>query len=368
MPHTSVIHYRATRAQSRIHIARGALERLGPLLRSEFRPPRVVLVSDANVAALWGAPAERSLARSGFAVNTIVVPPGEPTKSPRHLERLWALFSELGHDRESAVVALGGGVVGDLAGFAAASWHRGVAWVAVPTSLLAQVDSSVGGKTGIDLPSGKNLVGAFHQPRLVVADPNVLATLPERHLRAGLAEVVKCGMAVDAGLFGWIERQAPRLLARDPSALEEAVWRSVRIKARVVRADERERPGGGRTALNYGHTAGHALEACLGYRGLLHGEAVAVGMRIAAELSQQVAGLGPGERARQDELLDRLGLVARIPRLPVGEMLAAMSHDKKRRNGMIRWVLTPRLGHASVPRLVPGRRVAAALIHAGARA
>jgi 3-dehydroquinate synthase len=337
-------------------------------MREEFGPRRVALVSDANVAALWGERVRRALTGSGFAVEPLVVPAGETTKSLRHLGRLWDLLARIGHDRQGVVVALGGGVVGDLAGFAAASWLRGVEWVAVPTSLLAQVDSSVGGKTGIDLPAGKNLAGAFHQPRLVVIDPGVLSTLPERHLRAGLAEVIKCGMAVDAGLFTWLEAHAERLLAREPAALTEAIRRSVRVKAAVVRADEHERPGGARTALNYGHTVGHALETCLGYRRLLHGEAVAVGMRIAAGLSEALAGLPASDRTRQDRLLDRVGLSARIPGVAVGALLDAMARDKKRRNGMIRWVLTPRLGHASVPRLIPGRRVAAALIHAGARA
>ncbi|TMQ49485.1 MAG: 3-dehydroquinate synthase [Candidatus Eisenbacteria bacterium] len=325
-----------------------------------------MVVSDSTVAALHGPLALRSLRRSGVAAELVTVPHGERSKSLRHLERLWAIFAELGLDRGGAVVALGGGVVGDLAGFAAATWLRGVPWVCVPTTVLAQVDSSIGGKTAVDLPHGKNLVGAFHQPAGVLVDPAILGTLPDRQLRAGLAEAVKTGMAVDGPLFLWLERHVERLLAGSPEALGEAVTRSLRAKARVVRADERE--GGRRAALNYGHTLGHALEAAGGYRGLLHGEAVAIGMRVAAGLSVRFAGLPPAARRRQDALLDSLRLPGRIPGTPLAKLLDAMSRDKKRRDGKIRWVLTPRMGHASVPRLISARWVEAALIEAGARA
>jgi 3-dehydroquinate synthetase len=265
------------------------------------------------------------------------------------------------------VVALGGGVIGDLAGFAAATYLRGVPWVGVPTSLLAQVDSSVGGKTGIDLGAGKNLAGAFHQPAGVLVDPRVLATLPARHRRAGLAEVVKMGMAVDAGLFRFCERHVGALAAGEPAALAEAVRRAIRAKARVVLADERERDGGPRTALNLGHTLGHALEAALGYRRLLHGEAVAVGLRAATALSVRTAGLPVAERARLESLLDALGLPRRMPPLPIARLLAPMARDKKRARAGVRWVLTPRVGSASVPRLISGHLVRAVLLEAGAR-
>jgi 3-dehydroquinate synthase len=259
------------------------------------------------------------------------------------------------------------GVVLDLAGFAAATWLRGVRWVGVPTSLLAQVDASVGGKTAVDLPQGKNLAGAFHHPALVVIDAEVLATLPARQVRAGLAEVVKMGMAVDAGLFRWLERHADDLAAADLTGLERAVERAVAAKLAVVRRDPREREGGARTALNYGHTLGHAIEAASGFRGLHHGEAVAVGMRAAAELSMRVAGLDPRARARQDALLDRLGLPRRMPPTPIARVLRAMASDKKGRGSEIRWVLTPQMGRASVPRPIASQLVKAVVLRLGAR-
>jgi len=256
-------------------------------------------------------------------------------------------------------------VVGDLAGFAAATWLRGVPWVAVPTTLLSQVDSSIGGKTAVDLPEGKNLAGAFHQPAGVLIDAETLETLASRQVRAGLAEVVKMGMAVDAALFRWCERERDALAGGLPSALAQAAERAVRAKAGVVRRDERE--AGPRTALNFGHTTGHALEAALGYRKLLHGEAVALGMRVAARLSVSEAGLADRDRARLEALLDRLRLPRRLPPLAVRALLAAMRHDKKRTRAGVRWVLTPRVGFASVPRLISGRLVRAALLAAGAR-
>jgi 3-dehydroquinate synthase len=240
-----------------------------------------------------------------------------------------------------------------------------VPWVGVPTTLLAQVDSSVGGKTAVDLPEGKNLAGAFHQPAGVLIDAKTLVTLPARHVRAGLAEVVKMGMAVDAGLFRWCERNLAELARREPAALAEAAERGVRAKARVVLRDERER--GSRTALNFGHTLGHALEAALGYRRLLHGEAVALGMRVASRLSVAAARLDPADADRMEHILDTLRLPRRLPPVPHTRLAAAMRLDKKRRGGDVLWVLTPRVGFASVPRRIAGRLVRAALLEAGAR-
>jgi 3-dehydroquinate synthase len=279
---------------------------------------------------------------------------------------LWQALGSAGIGRRDAVIALGGGVVGDLAGFAAATWLRGVAWIGVPTTVLAQADSSVGGKTGVDLASGKNLVGAFHAPAGVLVDPALLSTLTPRQRRNGLAEIVKMGFVVDRGLFVWAERHAAALAAGRPAALETAIARAIRAKARVVRRDEREREGGARTALNFGHTLGHAIEAARGYRGLLHGEAIAVGMRVAATLSVEFDGLKDDERRRLERVLDRLGLPARMPPTPIGDLLAAMSSDKKRGRAGVRWVLTPRIGHASVPRSISGQRVRSALLAAGA--
>ncbi len=363
------LRYPGTPAISRVRIERGGLARLGALTRAATGARRAVVVSDARVAALHGATARRGLERAGLATDLIIVPPGERSKSPARLAALWDGLAALDLTRRDALVALGGGVVGDLAGFAAATFLRGLPWVCVPTTVLAQVDSSVGGKTAVDLAAGKNLAGAFHQPAAVLIDPDTLATLPARQRRAGLAEVVKAGMAVDAALFRWAERHAEPLAAARPAALEQAVARAVRAKARVVRADEREREGGRRTALNYGHTLAHAIEAARGYRGILHGEAVAIGMRAAAALSVQLAGLSEAARARQDALLDRLGLPARMPKhTPLARLLEAMRHDKKRAPAGPRWVLTTRVGHASVPRLISGRLVRSALLQAGAEA
>jgi len=361
-----LLEFAPVRSRSRIRIARSGLERLGAFVRETTRAEQVVLVTDARVGALHGGTAERSLRRDGIAVATVRVPRGEGAKRAPVLARLWDAFAASRLDRGGAVVALGGGVVGDLAGFAAATWLRGVPWVAVPTTVLAQVDASVGGKTAIDLASGKNLVGAFHQPAGVLVDPATLATLPPRQRRSGLAEVVKTGFAVDRALWDWLELQLDALDRGEPAALAGAVERSIRAKARVVLADERERPGGGRTALNFGHTLGHAIEASLGYRRLLHGEAVAIGMRAAAWLSVRVAGLAPESHVRLEAALDHLGLPARMPRVGIERLLKALRQDKKRANGEVRWVLTPRIGDASVPRAVESRLVRAALAFAGA--
>ncbi|HEY6866211.1 MAG TPA: 3-dehydroquinate synthase [Candidatus Eisenbacteria bacterium] len=363
-----LLRYPGFAARSRIDVERGGLARLGAFTRAVTGARRVVVVSDTHVAALYGAPALRALRRAGVAADLVRVPAGERSKSPARLAALWHALASHGLGRRDALVALGGGVVGDLAGFAAATYLRGVEWVAVPTTVLAQVDSSVGGKTGIDLAAGKNLAGAFHQPAGVLVDPDTLATLPARQRRAGLAEVVKAGMAADAALFRWTESRAERLAAGGLEALAGVVVRAIRVKARIVTADEREREGGRRTALNYGHTLAHAIEAARGYRGPLHGEAVAIGMRAAAALSVEVAGLPAAARARQDALLDRLGLPRRMPATPIERLLAAIAHDKKRAARGARWVLTTRVGHASVPRLISGRLVRSALLQAGAEA
>jgi len=361
------LRYPASGTLCRIRVARGGLSGLGPWTKRTTGAHRVAVVSDHHVSALFGESAVRGLRRSGIDAALVTVPAGERTKSVLHLERLWRQFSEIGLVRSDAIVAMGGGVVGDLAGFAAATWLRGVPWVNVPTSVVAQVDSAIGGKTAIDVAGGKNLAGSFHQPAGVLIDPDALVTLPDREFRAGLAEVVKTGMAVDAGLFRWLERHAGHVLAREPDALLEIVRRAVRAKSRVVIGDEREREAGGRTALNFGHTVGHGLESVFGLRRLRHGEAVAIGMHVAAILSASVAGLPLAEQERLDALLERLGLpIAIPPGVRVAVLGAAIRRDKKRDRSGTRWVLTPRVGHASVPRLISGRRVRAALCEAGA--
>jgi 3-dehydroquinate synthase len=361
-----LITFPASPARSRVRVRRGALDDLGALTRRVTGASRAVVVSDARVAALYGGRALRSLRRAQVAASLLIVPRGERAKHPQVLARLWERLAARDLGRRDALVALGGGVVGDLGGFAAATWLRGVTWVSVPTTLLAQVDSGVGGKTGVDLAVGKNLVGAFHQPALVVADPDTLATLPARQLRAGLAEVAKMGMAIDAALFRWTERHAEALRAGDPATLTAAVRAALAVKARVVRRDEREREGGVRAALNFGHTLGHAIEAARDYRGILHGEAVAVGMRAAARLSVRLAGLPERDRVRLETVLDRLGLPRRMPPTLVARLEAAMRLDKKRAR-RVRWVLTPRIGHASVPRPIDRRLAQAAMLEVGAR-
>jgi 3-dehydroquinate synthase len=358
------IRTRRAARESLIRVAPGGLARAGAFARRISRARRAAVVTDAAVARLHAPVLVRSLAGAGFESTTIVIPRGERAKRPAVLAQLWSRLAAAGIQRDDLVVALGGGVTGDVAGFAAATWLRGVDWICVPTTLLAQVDSSVGGKTAVDTPAGKNLAGAFHQPIGVLVDPETLRTLPVRQRRAGLAEVVKTGMAVDAALFAWLERAAAALAAGETHALAGAIARSLRAKARVVARDERD--SGPRTALNFGHTLGHAIEAARGYRGPLHGEAVAIGMRVAAALSVEVAGLRPKDRARCDALLDHFSLPRRMPKTSLALLYEHMERDKKADARGVRWVLTPRVGHASVPRLIPRRLVRAALLEAGA--
>ena len=269
-----------------------------------------VIITDTNVAPLYGESLCEALKAAGFTVEILDVAAGEESKSLRQANRLFEKLPSLGLDRQSFVIALGGGVVGDLAGFVAASYMRGIALVQMPTTLLAQMDSSVGGKVGVNLPQGKNLVGAFYQPRLVLADTGTLATLPERELRAGFAEVIKHGAIRDAEFFAWLEREYQRVLSLDREAVTHAVRRCCEIKAEVVSADERE--SGLRAILNFGHTIGHAMEALTEYVGLLHGEAISMGMRVAACLSVKRAGLAQAEADRLEALIAASGLPTRL--------------------------------------------------------
>jgi 3-dehydroquinate synthase len=360
------LHYPRAVAITRVRIARGSLRSLGAWTRATTGADRVAVISDSRVAPLYAREAMASLRRARISAALVVVPAGEAAKQPARLVRLWQELSRLGIGRRDAIVALGGGVVGDLAGYAAATWLRGVPWVNVPTTVVGQADSSIGGKTGIDLAAGKNLVGAFHHPSGVLVDPETLATLSERDYRAGLAEVAKTGFATDRELFERIERDAGRIAAREPKAIERAVTETLAAKGRIVRTDEREREGGRRSALNFGHTLGHGLEAALEYRGLRHGEAVAIGMRFAAQLSVLEAGLPADDADRLDQMLDAWRLPRHIPGVPITRIVRHMQSDKKRYRG-VRWVLTPRVGRASVPRLISDRRIRAALLHFGAR-
>jgi 3-dehydroquinate synthase len=326
-----------------ITVAEGALGGVGEGLERRGLGRRAVLVTHPELHTHYGAAVLDSLVRAGRQAEALLVPTGEGSKSLAELARLWEAFATLRLDRRSVVLALGGGVIVDLAGFAAATYLRGLDLVHLPTSLLAQVDASVGGKTAIDLPQGKNLVGAFYQPRWVVADVATLATLPLREMRAGLAEVIKYGVIADAGLFAFLEREREAFLAGEPEHLSEIVLRSCRIKAEVVRQDERE--GGLRAILNYGHTVGHAVEALAGYTGLLHGECVAIGMEAAARLAARRGLLDPAEVVRQRRLLEAYGLPTRLPAGQEPEaILAAMRWDKKTVGDEIHFVLARRIG------------------------
>lgn len=334
-----------------IHVGPGVLARLGALCAEARLGRSCLVVSDTNVGPLYGAACAAALEGAGIAVRRLDVPAGESSKDWNMLPGLFSAAIEAGLDRSSFVVALGGGVVGDLAGFMAASYLRGIRSVQVPTSLLAMVDSSVGGKTGVNLAEGKNLVGAFHQPSLVVADLKALRTLPTRDFAAGLAEVVKYGVIRDAALFELVEGRAGDFAGLPGDLLETVVARCCEIKADIVGLDERE--SGLRAILNYGHTLGHALEKTAGYGGWLHGEAVAVGMAYAARLSARLAGLAEAEAGRLTRLLRTLGLPVAAPSAAWPDLRAAMSVDKKTTGGVPRFVLARRLGWAEPGFVVP---------------
>jgi 3-dehydroquinate synthase len=313
--------------------------------RAVLRGRHAVIVTDVHVAPLYLARVRNGLAT--LTHDTIVMPAGETSKTLDHVARVFDTLAAIGASRDCAVIALGGGVIGDLAGFAAASWMRGVDFVQMPTTLLAMVDSSVGGKTGVNLAAGKNLVGAFHQPRAVIADTATLATLPLREYAAGLAEVVKYGAIGDAKFFDWLEANVEALNARDTTALAEAIAASCRYKAAVVARDEREL--GERALLNFGHTFGHAIEAADGYGNVLHGEAVAIGMVLAAELSARIGLAPPHDAARLAALLARFGLPTALPRNSDSDaLLARMRLDKKNVSGRLRLVLWRKLGAAEI--------------------
>jgi 3-dehydroquinate synthase len=306
----------------------------------------IAVVSQAPVAGHARAVTE-SLRQAGFAPVGVEVPEGETAKSFDQARGLWDAFLEHGLDRASAVVAVGGGVVGDLAGFAAATYMRGIAVVQVPTTLLAQVDASVGGKVAVNHPRAKNLIGAFHQPRMVVIDPATLATLPEREYRSGLAEVVKTGAALNAELFATLEAGVPAIRRRDPALLERVIAGCCAEKATIVEQDEREESGL-RMVLNYGHTVGHALEALGGYATWRHGEAVSVGMAVAARLGQRLGLTDERTAERQLALLTAVGLPTSFEAPAPREVAGALRRDKKARDGRVPFVLLKALGRAEV--------------------
>jgi 3-dehydroquinate synthase len=294
------------------------------------------------------------------------VPAGETSKSREELFAIYDWLAERRAERSEAILSLGGGVVGDLAGFAAATYLRGLPFVQVPTSLLAQVDASIGGKVGINHPHGKNLLGAFYQPLLVLADPATLLTLPARQRTEGWAEVIKHGVALDAGYFETLEREAEPLLSLQPEPLTRIIARSVSLKAEVIEADERERDGGRRHLLNYGHTIGHAIESVAGYGQWLHGEAVAAGMMAEAALGLRLGITSAELVTRQAALLTRYGLPTRLDGLSTSSLLLACLWDKKVREGRVRWVLPTELGQATLVTDVAEADVREALLEVGA--
>ena len=349
-------------------IGGGLLAQAGTLMGAVMPEPRCIVVTDETVAPLHLPALERSLAASGIAAESIVVPPGEASKSLATWEAVVDGLLARKADRHTTIVDLGGGVIGDLAGFAAAATLRGLPFIQIPTTLLAQVDSSVGGKTGINARQGKNLIGAFHQPKLVLADIGLLATLPTRELRAGYAEIVKAGLIADAAFYEWCETNAAAMLAGDTHLLAQAVERAVAFKAKVVGDDEREeKPNDGRALLNLGHTFAHALEAETGYgAGLLHGEAVATGLVLATELSAQLGHCPQEDTGRIAAHLNAIGLPTRINNLRADNLLTHMKQDKKMRAGTLTFVLTHGIGQAFTSRHVPEPAVRKVLVANGA--
>ena len=327
---------------------------------------KAVLVTNETIMPLFGDRLLRTLTGAGIEVLPIVLPDGEVYKDWPTMMRIFDTLLENRCDRQTTLIALGGGVIGDITGFAAASYQRGVPYIQIPTTLLAQVDSSVGGKTGINHPLGKNMIGAFHQPQLVLADTDTLATLPEREFRSGLAEVLKYGLILDAEFFEWLEANVDQLLQRDGDALVYAIRRSCEIKAQVVIDDEREtRKSGGRALLNLGHTFGHAIESTLGYGVWLHGEAVGCGMALAARFSRDLGMLDAVTCERAVKLIERAGLVTRLPATITAEqMLDHMGRDKKNEGGAIRLILLRRIGEAVVDGTIAMPRIRDFLIGA----
>jgi len=339
-----------------IHVGSGLLRRAGELL-APLAKGVVPVVTDSHVAEIHLTSLLETLRQAGMDARAIVMPPGEVSKSFAGLERLSGALLDMEIDRKGLVIALGGGVIGDLTGFAAGVLKRGVAFAQIPTTLLAQVDSSVGGKTAINAPQGKNLIGLFHQPRIVIADTALLASLPKRELLAGYAEVVKYGALGDAKFFEWLESHGAKALGGDEAAMVQAVAHSCRMKAEIVARDERET--GERALLNLGHTFGHALEAATGFSDrLVHGEGVAIGMALAFQLSVKL-GLCPGQDAeRFVRHLKAAGLPSAIADIPgarpgAGELIRHMAHDKKVTDGKLTFILVHGLGRAFVTRDVP---------------
>ena len=341
-----------------IHIGRGLLAN-ADLLLPHLKTRRVFVVTNDVVAPWYLEQLQATLEGAGLTVDSVVLPDGEAHKDWATLNLVFDALLRTRCERSTTLVALGGGVIGDMGGFAAATFQRGMPFIQIPTTLLAQVDSSVGGKTAINHPLGKNMIGAFYQPRLVLADIDTLNTLPDRELSAGLAEIIKYGLIHDLPLFEWLETNIERLLARSPEALAFAIERSCANKAEVVAADETEQ--GVRALLNLGHTFGHAIEAGMGYGEWLHGEGVAAGTIMAATLSQRLGMISAADVARIGALFERAKLPVRGPQLPVSRYLDLMASDKKVEQGKLRLILLERIGKAVIRGDVPVADISSAI-------
>ncbi len=330
------------------------------LLLPYLRQPKVAIVSNTTVAPLYLERIANALQAVDVSVSTVILSDGEQFKNWQSLNTIFDTLLEQRCERSTTLIALGGGVVGDMTGFAAACYQRGMPFIQIPTTLLSQVDSSVGGKTAINHPQGKNMIGAFYQPKLVLADTAFLDTLPDRELKAGLAEVIKIGLIRDLPFLEWLEVNLERLLERDPEALQYAIYRSCENKAEVVVADEHE--NGERALLNLGHTFGHAIETGMGYGEWLHGEAVATGTMMAAELSFQLGWIGRGEVLRIENLFKRAGLPVTGPAFGGERYLELMQHDKKVQDGKLRLVLLKQIGQAVISDVASHAEIAKAIV------
>ena len=334
-----------------IFLGPGLLERIGELLSQVLQPSRIVLVTHPSLFRLYGEKVVAGFKNQGWTTNIIEVPEGETSKSLHQADIFYNQLLDFNCDRKSVLVALGGGVIGDLTGFIAATYQRGIPFVQVPTTLLSQVDSSVGGKTAVNHPKGKNMIGAFYQPRMVVADLDTLQTLPQNEFRAGLAEVIKYGVISDASLFGYLENNVEKILQLDHECLAHIIKTSCAIKAKVVEKDERESHY--RMILNFGHTLGHAIEALTGYSQFIHGEAVAIGMVYAAKLSQQLGKCQGAVSRRLSELVNKFGLPSQWPDLDSRAIIECLYHDKKTMNHKIKFILIKDIGRVEIVEDMP---------------
>jgi shikimate kinase/3-dehydroquinate synthase len=342
-----------------VFVGWGILDRLREKMKATGLSGTANIISDETVFPIYGARIKKILGKAGFAVNCCVVPPGEASKNIAQAVQIYDFLIERRVERNDVIVALGGGMIGDLAGFVAATFLRGLPWVQVPTSLIAMTDASIGGKVAIDHPLGKNLIGAFHQPRLVLADVKTLTTLPQHELISGWAEVIKHGLILDAGFLQLIEDKTEDLIKLKPDITAKVIARSTAIKCQVVSEDERET--GRRIILNYGHTIAHGIEAASKYERFLHGEAVAIGMMGAARLSHRLGLLSQNALERHKALLQKFGLPTDCSGVPLSDVLAAMELDKKVRGKVIQWVLLEEIGKAIIRSDIPAREVSSVL-------